>query len=212
MQCWECKILSSNHKNAPQPRCLAPPQPRRLRQAAAALQEAAGQAAGTLASLGALQQQLEALAASAEQLCAALAAVGAAQPPAALHLLQSQARLLLDSCQPGDSSAPALPPSASQLAALHLQAQAAAAAVEQQQAQRAAPPADDSGQRLRFQQHFMAAFADCFAAEVEALQEAEPPIPAGVLLQCVRMAADSEALHPPALRAVVLEAAGVPQP
>lgn len=189
----------------------APPCRCRLRQAAAALQEAAGQAAGSPPATAVLQQHLEALAACAEQLCAALSAVGAAQPPAALQLLHSQVRLLLNSCQPTGGSRPALPPSASQLTAMQLQAAAAAAAVEQRLAQPAASAADDPGQRLRFQQHYMATFADCFAAEVEALQEAEPPIPAGVLLQCVRMAADSEALHPERLRAVILDAAAAGQ-
>ncbi|PRW58759.1 hypothetical protein C2E21_2403 isoform B [Chlorella sorokiniana] len=178
-----------------------------LRQATAALQEAAQQAAGSPPTLASLHQCIQALAACAEQLCDALAAAGAAQPPAALQQLRSQAQLLLDSCQPRSSGVPALRPSVSQLAALQLQAAAAAAAMDQRQAQRVAPPAEDPGQRLRFQQHYLAAFADSFAAEVEALQEAEPPIPAGVLLQCVRMAADSEALHPPRLPAVVLDAA-----
>lgn len=184
----------------------APSCPRyRLQQAACALRQAAEQAASSPIPLAALQQQLAALAACAEQLCAALAAAGAAEPPAALRLLQSQAQQLLEGCA-ADNGVPLLVPSSSQLAALGLQAAAAASAVQQQQAQQAAPPAGDPQQRLRFQQHFMATFADCFAAEVEALQEAEPPIPAGVLLQGVRMAADSEALHPARLRAVVLDA------
>ena len=193
------------HSHAAAPTCSRC----RLQQAAGALQQAAEQAAGSSTPLAALQQPLAALAACAEQLCAALAAVGAGEPPAALRLLQSQAHQLLEGCT-GDGGVPPLAPSRSQLAALGLQAAAAACAVQQQHTQQVAPPAVGPQQQLRFQQQFRARFADCFAAEVEALQEAEPPIPAGVLLQCVRMAADSPALHPPRLRAVVLEAAARP--
>jgi hypothetical protein len=112
---------------------------------------------------------------------------------------------------------PPRPPPALQLAGLSLQAEAAAAAVERQLA--AGPllagsahldgpvaPQQHQQQQL-FQRWFMGAFADCYVSEVEALQESEPPIPAGVLLHCVRLAADSEALFPQHHKQLVLQAA-----
>lgn len=101
-------------------------------------------------------------------------------------------------------------PSAYELAALALQAEAAAAALESQ-------PTADNQDFTRKEQHgeqqqaegfrawYLTTFADCYAAELEALQDAEPPIPAGVLLQCVRAAADSNVLFPPHYRSLVLQ-------
>ncbi|PSC76065.1 lantibiotic dehydratase [Micractinium conductrix] len=106
---------------------------------------------------------------------------------------------------------PQAPP---QLAALGVQADAAAAAARRCLAEAGtaagaaaaldAPlqPAEQAG----FRRWFLPRFADCYAAEVEALQDSEPPIPAGVLLQCVRLAADGDALFSPALKRLVLSA------
>lgn len=162
------------------------------------------QAAGHGSTLAALQPQLAALAAATDGLCAALGAGGAKEQPAALQLLKSQTELLQASAAVSGF------PAASQLATLELQAAAAVAAVQRQQQEQGAAGGQQPGPEQRQQewrQHYMARFADCFAAEVEALQEAEPPIPAGVLLQTVCLAADSDTLFPQPLRSLMLEAA-----
>jgi hypothetical protein len=184
-----------------------------LRQAAAALQLSASDNSPA-AEL--LQQQLEALAACVALLCDALAAAGATGLPAALQLLRTQTQPWQAST--GLAQPPRLPP-ALHLAGLCLQTEAAAAAVERQLAEgpstadgeqadgpTAAQQQKHQQQQL-FQQWFLGAFADCYASEVEALQESEPPIPAGVLLHCVRLAADSEALFPQHHKQLVLQAA-----
>ncbi|KAL4425503.1 hypothetical protein ABPG75_009519 [Micractinium tetrahymenae] len=190
----------------------------RLEQAAGALRSAvAAEAARGLAHMA---ERLATLAGCTAELCAALAAAGCASAdlPPALLVLQAQVQQLqaLSSRLPLPP-APLPPP---QLEALTLQAEAAAAGVRQrlaeggsiqQQQQHAAGPAGtplhpEEQQALRG--WYLPTFADCFAAEVEALQESEPPIPAGVLLQCVRLAADSTALFPPHLARLVLAGSG----
>ena len=183
-----------------------------LRKAAGALQQAASDADPAAALL---QQQMAALAACVAQLCNALAAAAeSAGLPAALQLMRTQ----MQPWQAGGGLAPPpRPPPALHLAGLSLQAEAAAAAVERQLetgpllagselANSPSAPQQHQQQQL-FQQWFMGAFADCYAAEVEALQESEPPIPARVLLHCVRLAADSEALFPQHHKRLVLQAA-----
>lgn len=146
--------------------------------------------------------QLAALTACVSQLCDAVAAAGGkpAQSPA-LALLQMQLTSI--------GGVPALPPPPQLLIGLSLQAEAAALATEQLQA-----AGTDQQQLLtlgqqqeRFSRRYMSAVADCYSDEVEALQTAEPPIPAGVLLQCVRLAAGSDAHFPPHHRALVLQGA-----
>lgn len=172
-----------------------------LRQAAAALHHAVDHAlAGSQ-----VEQLVVALADCAEQVCHTLPAASSGQLPAALQLLQTQAA---QAARPGAFAAPTL--SAFELAALGLQAEAAAAAVESQQgaaSEQRLQGDQQHGERQeaeRFRAWYLSTFADCYAAEAEALQEAEPPIPAGVLLQCVRAAADSDALFPPHHRSLVL--------
>ena len=171
-----------------------------LRQAAAALQQTE-QHDGAVANAEDIQAELEALASCAAQLHDALRAAGSTAPPA-LQLLQAQLAQVAGAGRHGAAS-PAVQP-----AALALQADAAAAAAEQWRLERRqAQQAEALGLRERWRLHYALAFADCFAEEVEALQDAEPPIPAGVLLQYVRLAADSEAMSPAAHRALVLDAA-----
>lgn len=180
----------------------------RLEQLAAILQQAAEQQAPTTAEA---HRQLAAVAASTADLGAALAALpGAPQPPAALQLLQAQVQQLRAAS--GDPLLPAAP-SAVQLAGLGLQAAAAMTAAAAAARAQEAPgqPAGD-GDKRQYVSMYMSTFADCYAAEVEALQDAEPPIPGGVLLSCVRMAADSDALLPPHLRQLVLKAAAANAP
>lgn len=192
---------------------------RRLEQTAAALQATAQQYAGGSGPLlsPAVRQQLEALSKAAQQLHAALVAASAGQPPTALRLLQA---LLREAAPAAIAACPLPPPPAAQqqqLAALHLQACAAAAAVQQQLessalgqqaggSAAAAAGVETEEQRQRFAQLFMGRFADSFAPELEALQEAEPPLPdSGVLLRAVLLMADSGALHPPHHRRLVLQ-------
>lgn len=184
----------------------------RLEQAASALRCSAG--AGEDSDSALTARQLAALASCTAELFAALTAVGCsgADLPPALSTLQTQVQQL----QSVASSLPC-PPALPQLLleGVALQAAAAAAAVQrylrgagsaQQQQAAGAPLRPGEQQALRG--WYLPTFADCFAAEVEALQESEPPIPAGVLLQCVRLAADSEALFPPHLARLVLAGSG----
>lgn len=46
------------------------------------------------------------------------------------------------------------------------------------------PAASQSG-NVDFGQWYLSSFADCFAAELEALQDAEAPAPAAVLRRCI---------------------------
>ncbi|KAI3438790.1 hypothetical protein D9Q98_001207 [Chlorella vulgaris] len=135
--------------------------------------------------------QLAALTACVSQLCDAVAAAGGkpAQSPA-LALLQMQLTSI--------GGVPALPPPPQLLIGLSLQAEAAALATEQLQA-----AGTDQQQLLtlgqqqeRFSRRYMSAFADCYSDEVEALQTAEPPIPAGVLLHWARKALKRELSNP----------------
>ncbi|KAL4419409.1 hypothetical protein ABPG77_003383 [Micractinium sp. CCAP 211/92] len=189
----------------------------RLEEAASALRGSA--AAGEDCSIAELGRQLAALSDCMAELCAALAALGgsAADPPAALGLLRAQVQQLQSdlSSLPLPSAPPMLP-----LQGLALQAEAAAASVRprltaggsRQQAAGAAGAPLQPGEQQALRGWYLPAFADCFAAEVEALQESEPPIPAGVLLQCVRLAADSTALFPPHLARLVLAGSGSGSP
>ncbi len=189
----------------------------RLEEAASALRGSA--AAGEDCSIAGLGRQLAALSDRTAELYAALAALGgsAADPPAALGLLQAQVQQLQSelSSLPLPPAPPTLP-----LQGLALHAEAAAASVRprlaaggsMQQAARPAWAPLQPGEQQALRGWYLPAFADCFAAEVEALQESEPPIPAGVLLQCVRLAADSTALFPPHLARLVLAGSGSGSP
>lgn len=174
-----------------------------LRQAAAEVRQAAAE---QQVLAGALRRQLASLAKCVSQLTDALASKGYLQPPAALWLLQEQ---LAQAGAPSSSSSSMAP---LQLAALALQADAATAAIEQLlaaagQQQQQQGRQQQAQRQEQFQAWVMSTFADCYAAEVEALQDAEPPIPAGVLLQCVRMAAGSDAMFPAHHQALVLDTA-----
>ena len=169
----------------------------RLRQAAADLRQAVAVAAE--------QEErplVEALAAAVADLMAVCSPRG---PPAALQRLQAQLQLHL-SPPPAAAVVAGLP-----LAALALQAEAAAAAMERpgllqgrEQAEEEKEEGADVGPR--FQRWFGPAFADCYSQEVGALAECDPPMPAGVLLHCVRLAAGSAALHPACHQRAVLGA------
>lgn len=187
---------------------------RRLEEAASALRSSV--AAGEDGSAAATGRQLETLANCTAELCAALAAVCgfAADLPPALGALQAQVQQM----QAASISLP-LPRTPVQLLlqGVALQAEAAAVSVrqhlaaggskQQRQQQHSAGSAGaplEPGEQQVLRGWYLPTFADCFSAEVEALQESEPPIPAGVLLQCVRLAADSAALFPPHLARLVL--------